>query len=116
MTGTREETWTYNGNLWPETLLPKEIPTARILTFGYDADVVNFWLPAGQNRIGNHAQNLAQSLANLRDKTDTVSFTSEGGGFYVAFTDTCQTSRPIFFVAHSLGGLVCENVRMPFLA
>lgn len=37
------------------------------------ADVVNFWLPAGQNRIGNHAQNLAQSLANLRDRTETVS-------------------------------------------
>lgn len=77
LTGNRENTWTCNHTLWPETLLPKELPKARILTFGFDADVVNFWSPAGQNRIGNHAQNLAQSLANLRDRTETVSCVDE---------------------------------------
>ena len=73
LTGDRESTWTCNNILWPETLLPNKLPKARIMTFGFDADVVNFWLPAGQNRIGNHAQSLAQSLANLRDTTETVS-------------------------------------------
>ena len=112
LTGNRENTWTCNSTLWPETLLPQEIPEARILAFGYDADVVNFWLPAGQNRIGNHAQNLAQSLANLRDRTETVSYVNMCGG---AFTDGRQPSRPIFFVAQSLGGLVCENVSILLL-
>ena len=72
LTGNRESTWTGGKTFWPETLLPAELPQARIMTFGYDADVVKFWSSAGQNRIGNHAQNLTHALANLRDKTDTV--------------------------------------------
>ena len=62
--------------LWPKTLLPEKLPKARVLAFGYDADVVNFWSPAGQNRIGDHAQNLVANLADLRDETDTVSSAS----------------------------------------
>jgi hypothetical protein len=32
---------TTRGTSWPELLLPSEIPDARILTFGYDADIVH---------------------------------------------------------------------------
>ena len=31
---------------WPSQLLRQDIPDARILSFGYDADIVNFWNPA----------------------------------------------------------------------
>ncbi|KAH0429465.1 hypothetical protein CcaCcLH18_08385 [Colletotrichum camelliae] len=71
--------------------LKDDIPDARILTFGYDADVVNWWEPASNNRIGNHAENLLGSLTRLRERTDTE-------------------ERKIIFVMHSLGGLVVQNV------
>ena len=46
---------------------------------------------ATTNRIGDHARNLLSRLANHRENDGT-------------------DSRPIVFVVHSLGGLVCENV------
>lgn len=57
LTGDRVSTWTVKPKndgdsvFWPLDLLPKSISNARIMSFGYDADVVNFWKPASQNRI-----------------------------------------------------------------
>ncbi|KAH7411529.1 Alpha/Beta hydrolase protein, partial [Cadophora sp. MPI-SDFR-AT-0126] len=90
LTGNRTRTWSHDGLLWPKDLLPKTLPNARIMTFGYDADVLNMWSTAGQNRIGHHGSSLARSLADFRDRTD-------------------MSNTPIIFVAHSLGGLVCES-------
>ncbi|KAI5838256.1 hypothetical protein DFP73DRAFT_267821 [Morchella snyderi] len=75
---------------WPLDLLPKSISNARIMAFGYDADVVNFWKPASQNRIFDHAKALSGALGNIRESTDTM-------------------ERPIIFIGHSLGGLVIED-------
>lgn len=61
------------------------------MTYGYDADIAHFWSMASQNRIGEHASNLVNAIAQVRERTDT-----EG--------------RPIVFVTHSLGGLVTEDV------
>ena len=58
---------------WPKTLLPSKCPTARILTFGYDANVTDWRGMLSQNRIGNHAWNLLTSLAGYREDDDTVS-------------------------------------------
>lgn len=86
-TGHREKTWTAEGETepWFKTLLPKDLPTARIMTYGYDADVLHLTRVAGQNTIREHAKTLINDLSALR--TDTV-------------------GRPIIFVVHSLGGLV----------
>lgn len=73
LTGDRENTWKRDGVLWPRDLLPKRLPQARIMTFGYDANVVSFLSAVSQNRIASHAQNLLSSLADARDETDTVS-------------------------------------------
>lgn len=90
--GDRERTWTADGAYepWPKALLPSELPTARVLTFGYDAYVADWRGVVSQNRIANHAWNLLTSLARFRERDDT-------------------NERPIFFVCHSLGGLVCED-------
>ncbi|KAK1641366.1 hypothetical protein BDP81DRAFT_418760, partial [Colletotrichum phormii] len=39
--GHREKTWTAekSSQPWPKALLPSEIPNARVLAYGYDADV-----------------------------------------------------------------------------
>ncbi|KAL2204237.1 hypothetical protein CC79DRAFT_1389020 [Sarocladium strictum] len=98
LTGDRDDTWTANGQSepWPKTLLPKALLPqqqhnlrARILTYGYDAYVVRK-STASTNRLREHADNLLNDLVMDRDMN---------GG----------TSRPLIFVAHSLGGLVCKK-------
>jgi protein SERAC1 len=93
LTGKQVSTWRMKSEekSWPETLLSKSVPEARILAFGYDADIAGFVQVAGLNRVANHASNLLGRLANLRDSDDS-------------------NDRPIIFVAHSLGGLVVEDV------
>jgi protein SERAC1 len=70
--GDRMKTWTDDQVFWPKDLLPVDIPEARILTFGYDANIVHFWGMPSQNRIDNHADELVASLVGLRDRTKTV--------------------------------------------
>lgn len=93
LTGNRRSTWTdkHSNVYWPKDLLGNdELPPMRVLSYGYDADIAHFWAMASQNRIGEHAGNLINALAQLRNGSDT-----EG--------------RPIIFVSHSLGGLVTED-------
>ena len=92
LTGKRTKTWLADEaeEPWPKTLLHSDIAEARIMTYGYDADVVNFIKPAGQNTVREHARNFNYDLTNLRRKTSSL-------------------SRPLIFVAHSLGGLVCQQ-------
>ncbi|KAK3347076.1 hypothetical protein B0T25DRAFT_293939 [Lasiosphaeria hispida] len=91
LTGDREKTWTANGasEPWPKALLPSKLPRARILTVGYDANVVGLFGVVSQNSIGNHAENLLNWVAPKIDR---------------------ENERPIIFVCHSLGGLVCQEV------
>jgi len=39
----------HDGVYWPTQLLARDVTNARILSFGYDADVVKFLGPVGQN-------------------------------------------------------------------
>lgn len=91
LTGNRESTWTAHGQSmpWPKTLLPGRLPGARILAYGYDAYIVRKSV-AGSNRLIDHAKNLLNDLTADR-------------------TRCSASSRPIIFIAHSLGGLVCKE-------
>ncbi|KAJ6189139.1 hypothetical protein N7519_004047 [Penicillium mononematosum] len=86
--GDRDATWTARDatDPWPKTLLPPIIPTARIFTFGYAANVANWKGVVSQNRIANHAMNLLTALSTYRENDGT-------------------NERPIIFVCHGLGGL-----------
>ncbi|KAL2195759.1 hypothetical protein P885DRAFT_70379 [Corynascus similis CBS 632.67] len=78
LTGDREKTWTAHGasEPWPKALLPTKLPTARILTFGYDAYVTDWRRLVSQNRIGNHSWKLLTSLATYREEDETALVTS----------------------------------------
>ncbi|CAI6340837.1 unnamed protein product [Periconia digitata] len=92
LTENSYNTWLHkeSGVHWPSQLLNKSIEHSRILAFGYDARVASFWGRTSRNRLANHADNLVDQLAGLKEDTDTE-------------------KRPTIFVAHSLGGLVVEK-------
>jgi hypothetical protein len=91
LTGNRESTWTARGQStpWPQTLLPPRLEKGRVLTYGYDAYVVRTSV-ASTNRLIDHAMNLLNDLSTDRAVNKA-------------------TGRPLIFVAHSLGGLVCKQ-------
>ena len=57
---------------WPRDLLPKKINDARVFTWGYDVDVDHLLSSAGQATIFQHAQQLAQDLADERTRPEEV--------------------------------------------
>ena len=58
---------------WPELLLTKGLPQARVITCSYSADVVSFGSMASQNRIAEHNQRFLTSIADLCDASCTIS-------------------------------------------
>ncbi|KAG4437170.1 hypothetical protein IFR05_007326 [Cadophora sp. M221] len=88
--GNRETSWshTQTGVCWPKDFLPHDIPSARILSWGYDSDIIRFFKMTSSNKLRNHAESFAFALANHRED--------------------CP-GRPIIFICHSLGGLICEQ-------
>ncbi|KAK4465805.1 hypothetical protein QBC42DRAFT_332991 [Cladorrhinum samala] len=82
------DTWSVDNVCWPRDLLKDDFPDARIISYGYDANIDNLGSNASQNGIFGHCQNLAARLAHLR---------------YSA------PDRPIIWIGHSLGGLVIKD-------
>ncbi|KAH8662953.1 Alpha/Beta hydrolase protein [Tricladium varicosporioides] len=91
LTGNRDSTWTASGQSlpWPKTFLPPKLSKARILTYGYDAYIVQKSV-VSSNRLTDHATNLLNDLTADRACCNAL-------------------SRPLIFIAHSLGGLVCKE-------
>jgi protein SERAC1 len=74
LTGGREKTWTHeDGTFWPQDLLPNDFAKARILTFGYDADIVHIFGQASTNTLRDHGRTLCTDLTMLRLRTSSVS-------------------------------------------
>ncbi|KAJ8126916.1 hypothetical protein O1611_g6722 [Lasiodiplodia mahajangana] len=81
--GDRIETWTWRDKseetFWPKDLLPIDCPTARILSFGYNADFAKFY-PAAETiapelTIDDYSTSLLEALKLLRGDTELVSLT-----------------------------------------
>lgn len=76
---------------WLKNLLPKQIPNARIMSFGYNSSVQFSKSTAG---IGSFAEELLEAIMSWRG---TV----------------IEKARPIIFICHSLGGIVFKKVVNP---
>jgi hypothetical protein len=70
------KTWTKDNVCWPRDLLSKEetLSHARVLTFGYDADIVNVNGHASLNSLFDHSHNLLLELSQER-RDNVVSLT-----------------------------------------
>ncbi|KAI1462435.1 hypothetical protein F4805DRAFT_410628 [Annulohypoxylon moriforme] len=80
-----EATWTIEDKLWLRDFLPKKAPNARILLFGYNANVAFRTAAAG---VREQAENLLNQLDLHR---------------------VGDPSRPIIFICHSLGGIIVKR-------
>ena len=75
---------------WPRDLLPATVPGARILTYGYDTHLRHVFGPAlNKTTVYDIAWNFLVALEAIRRS---------------------DSSRPILFVAHSLGGIVVKEM------
>lgn len=83
------ETWIEGESLWLKKFLAQDLPKARIMTFGYDARVLG---GSSKNSIRTTAETLLILLIAKRN-----------GSF-----GNCL-HRPIFFICHSLGGIVFKQ-------
>ncbi|KAL8833250.1 MAG: hypothetical protein Q9170_004382 [Blastenia crenularia] len=94
LNGDPHNTWTSETSkvFWPSQILPPilEEEKARVLVYGYDADVTSFTDGASKDKIHNHAEQLVAALQSNRRIRKA-------------------TERPIIWIAHSLGGLVLKR-------
>ncbi|KAF2709069.1 hypothetical protein K504DRAFT_468277 [Pleomassaria siparia CBS 279.74] len=89
LTGDRETTWTHSNGTFTPDLVRARFPSARIVSYGYDANVVGLWKNASGEGLRGHGKALAYAISNSRPNE--------------------EAKRPLFFIAHSLGGLVTEQ-------
>ncbi|SPJ79156.1 uncharacterized protein FTOL_07547 [Fusarium torulosum] len=79
---------------WPRDLLPSQVPNARVLTFGYNAN-------SEKSSIGKDIFDISlQLINNLKD------FRREEN----------EKSRDVLFICHSLGGIIVKKAILLHLA
>ena len=69
LNGHREETWTKDNVNWLRHLLPTDIPNARILSWGYDANIHSTSSQKSRQFLNNHTLGLLSDLCLKRRLT-----------------------------------------------
>ena len=84
LSSTWQDTWSSQpqSRSWLRDLLPKEIPNARVWTYGYDVRE-----HISHDLIASRSQSLLDSFETQRE----------------------DPKRPVIFIAHSLGGIVLQD-------
>jgi len=74
LNGHREKSWTDSESniLWLRDLLPLQLPNARVLTFGYDADTLKLSPGVSQLGLNDHAASLVAELLRVRAEPEVI--------------------------------------------
>ncbi|KAI0191514.1 hypothetical protein EV127DRAFT_428547 [Xylaria flabelliformis] len=116
LTGDRERTWTAKNasQPWPKTLLASKLPTARILTFGYNAYVTGWKGIVSQNRIADHSFNLLIALAHYREGKEDTALSTAREQTDPRFKSILRSVRGIIFLGtpHYGAGLAVWGNRL----
>ncbi|KAK8098705.1 uncharacterized protein PG998_011946 [Apiospora kogelbergensis] len=102
--GSKLGSWSRDNICWPREFLQKDLPEARVFSFGWDADVTRVRSNASQDSIFGHAVTLLNDLELFRE--DKVESHTEHHRPMLTFIQT----YPIIFIAHSLGGLLVKQM------
>ena len=88
--GDRTRTWTSEkmSEIWPQALLPRDFPHARILSWGYQSSLFQ---ANSRDSITQRSLGLLRDLRSVRYHTGTENV-------------------ELVFVCHSLGGLICKQM------
>jgi hypothetical protein len=85
-------TWTAeNGKLWLQDFLPSQLPSARIMSFGYNSDTA-----------------LSNAVTDIDDVASMLLFRLN-----LSRKHEDERKRPIVFISHSLGGIVVKKAGFP---
>ncbi|KAJ0144065.1 Uncharacterized protein HZ326_13139 [Fusarium oxysporum f. sp. albedinis] len=93
--GHAYKTWREGEKLWLRDFLPHDVPTARVLTFGYNAGVA---FTQSKSNIRDFATSLLEEIRTLRRRNKEAD---------VSTLSILQ--RKMIFVCHSLGGIVFKQ-------
>jgi pimeloyl-ACP methyl ester carboxylesterase len=91
--GDSYRTWRHKPDIfWPIDFLPQDLPGARVMTYGYDADAFKFFDdPVSQGSVHDHALSFVAEYLALRSQQRQ------------------ELRRDVIIIAHSLGGLVAKR-------
>lgn len=82
----------------------------RVMTYGYNADV---WMTKTVADLDAPVANLLNYLAMERHDVSSLRITTESS---LLLTPSKDPGRPLFFIGHSLGGIVIKQVCQPKVA